>query len=297
MMELHHLAGRPSRTISFKLRHCVPLLDRRAHQRTSRNLPVTAAAAPARALDNRDPASATFSGRNSRQLGRSSGSKRGERVVTAAGTQSQPLYTTLWTSYARSVETNPVPTKAATSFMGFVIGDLLAQRIAGEPFSALRMLRLGTYGLLIDGPIGHAWYKFLDRVVYPDKPQSTAAVLIKTAADQLVWAPIMTVVFFALLKTLEGHPELIAATVQDKLVKTVVANYILWPAAHFINFRFVPNQHRILYNNCVSVIWSAFLSWSTCAAHNPCFETPKTFQQAFEYCSCWAQKIPNAFLK
>ena len=40
---------------------------------------------------------------------------------------------------------------------------------------------------------------------------------------------------------------------QDKLVKTVVANYILWPAAHFINFRFVPNQHRILYNNCVSV--------------------------------------------
>ncbi len=43
------------------------------------------------------------------------------------------------------------------------------------------------------------------------------------------------------------------AAVQDKLVKTVVANYILWPAAHFINFRFVPNQHRILYNNCVSV--------------------------------------------
>lgn len=86
--------------------------------------------------------------------------------------------------------------------------------LPGEPFSPLRMLRLGTYGLLIDGPIGHAWYKFLDRVVYPDKPQSTAAVLIKTAADQLVWAPIMTVVFFALLKTLEGHPELIAATVQ-----------------------------------------------------------------------------------
>ena len=76
------------------------------------------------------------------------------------------------------------------------------------------MLRLGTYGLLIDGPIGHAWYKFLDRVVYPDKPQSTAAVLIKTAADQLIWAPIMTVVFFALLKTLEGHPELILSTVQ-----------------------------------------------------------------------------------
>ena len=34
---------------------------------------------------------------------------------------------------------------------------------------------------------------------------------------------------------------------------TIVANYVLWPAAHFVNFRFVPTEHRILYNNCVSV--------------------------------------------
>jgi len=36
-------------------------------------------------------------------------------------------------------------------------------------------------------------------------------------------------------------------------VPTIVANYVLWPAAHFVNFRFVPTEHRILYNNCVSV--------------------------------------------
>ena len=40
---------------------------------------------------------------------------------------------------------------------------------------------------------------------------------------------------------------------QDKLFKTIVANYILWPAAHFINFRFVPSEQRIAYNNVVSV--------------------------------------------
>jgi Mpv17 / PMP22 family len=39
---------------------------------------------------------------------------------------------------------------------------------------------------------------------------------------------------------------LIVSHVQDKLVKTIVANYILWPGAHFINFRFVPSEHRIL---------------------------------------------------
>lgn len=47
---------------------------------------------------------------------------------------------------------------------------------------------------------------------------------------------------------------------QDKLVKTVVANYILWPGAHWINFKYVPTQHRILYNNCVSVSCLAIAS-------------------------------------
>jgi protein Mpv17 len=96
--------------------------------------------------------------------------------------------------------------------------------------------------------------------VEPDNPRSTKAVLLKTAADQLIWAPVMTCVFFAVLKSLEGHPELIFPTIQDKLIKTVVANYVVWPAAHFINFRFVPSEHRILYNNIVSIAWTAYLS-------------------------------------
>ena len=54
----------------------------------------------------------------------------------------------------------------------------------------------------------------LDKNVFPDNPRSNQAVLVKTAADQLIWAPIMTVVFFAVLKSLEGHPELIWDTVQ-----------------------------------------------------------------------------------
>ena len=140
----------------------------------------------------------------------------------------------------------------------------------------------------MDGPIGHMWYKLLDKYVYPNDPQCNAAVLLKTAADQLLWAPIMTCVYFAFLRTVEGHPELITSTIQvccqcfllflssvfvlrwagpcadegsffftltlfvllmavrfwaqAKLVQTVVANYVLWPAAHYINFKFVPTQ-------------------------------------------------------
>ena len=67
---------------------------------------------------------------------------------------------------------------------------------------------------------GHAWYRLLDRVVCPEDPTSNKAVLLKTAADQLIWAPAMTLVFFAFLKTLEGHPELILSTIQEKFVRT-----------------------------------------------------------------------------
>ena len=55
-----------------------------------------------------------------------------------------------------------------------------------------RCLRLSLYGLLIDGPIGHQWYKLLDKHVFPRAPTSLRAVLTKTAADQLLWAPVMT---------------------------------------------------------------------------------------------------------
>ena len=49
------------------------------------------------------------------------------------------------------------------------------------------------------------------------------------------------------------HQQCMVCWVQSKLIQTVAANYVLWPFAHFVNFRFIPNEHRILYNNVVSV--------------------------------------------
>ncbi|KAL3138333.1 hypothetical protein ABBQ32_006139 [Trebouxia sp. C0010 RCD-2024] len=225
------------------------------------------------------------------QAGNQSDSQRSVQVH--ASNQQSLNISTLWGNYTRSVETNPVLTKACTSFFGFVLGDVLAQRLTGADFSVLRCLRLGTYGLTLDGPLGHIWYKILDKTIWPNDPQSNKAVLAKTAADQLIWAPVMTCVFFAVLKALEGHPELIMQTIQDKLVRTVVANYVLWPAAHFINFKFVPGEHRILYNNCVSVVWTVFLS---IISHgdgggdmNACFIVPSNIPEAVAYSQCWLQ--------
>ena len=96
--------------------------------------------------------------------------------------------------------------------------------------------------------------------MYPDDPKSTKAVVTKTALDQLLWAPAFSCVFFVFIHALDGHPEAAVEAIRTKLGPMLLANYALWPAAHLINFRFVPPAQRILYINAVQILWSAYLS-------------------------------------
>jgi Mpv17 / PMP22 family len=76
---------------------------------------------------------------------------------------------------------------------------------------------------------------------------------------------------------LQGQPGAIVPTVKEKLVPTLKAGYALWPVAHLINFRFVPQEQRVLYVNVVQVsteasamLWVWHLErgiWSSCGSH------------------------------
>jgi len=95
---------------------------------------------------------------------------------------------------------------------GGMLGDGLAQVASGEPFDIARNMRMASYGLLIGGPSGHAWHKFLDATVLPLAPKSTRAVLSKLAADQLLFAPLANVAFFAFIECAKGTPHMTAFT-------------------------------------------------------------------------------------
>jgi hypothetical protein len=62
-----------------------------------------------------------------------------------------------------------------------------------------------------------------------------------------------------LSEQMQGTPALIIPTIKAKLVKTLLANYAMWPLAHIINFKFIPSSQRILYINCVQVTIAAQL--------------------------------------
>ncbi|KAG2491876.1 hypothetical protein HYH03_009828 [Edaphochlamys debaryana] len=99
------------------------------------------------------------------------------------------------------------------------------------------------------------------RRVYPHAPTSNAAVVTKLLLDQLVMSPAGTALFFFGFRLLEGASAAEArASLAAKWGPTMAMNYVLWPAANIINFKFVPPEQRILYVNVVALFWSSVMS-------------------------------------
>ncbi|KAK9908887.1 hypothetical protein WJX75_004228 [Coccomyxa subellipsoidea] len=147
-----------------------------------------------------------------------------------------------------------------------MLGDSIAQVLTRDPHNFVRTLRFVIIGFFMHAPIADTWFTFLEKAVYPETPSSTRAVLTKMALDQFLMAPIFLVVFFFATKTLEGQPHKLIETLREKYLKTVALGYIIWPLAHIINFRFVPNDLRILYVNFVQVGWNVVLCRLTSTA-------------------------------
>lgn len=191
--------------------------------------------------------------------------KAQEQEASSSGVENEAVdglnpFARIWRAYNNVLHERPILVKSATSFFGFLAGDIIAQIIVAQPFNYWRTLRLVLFGMFMDGPVGHVWYNTLDKFVMPDNPKSNRAVVLKMLADQVIWAPFFSCVFFTFIYTLQFRPQAIIPAIQRKLLPMLLANYALWPLAHIINFKFVPVQQRILYINAVQVGWSAYLS-------------------------------------
>lgn len=123
--------------------------------------------------------------------------------------------------------------------------------------------RVGQFTLIgtaLIGPVLHHWYGFLA------KRLPGAGLLVVTqrlAIDQLLFAPLFIPTIFSFALLLEGKANEIQAKLKADWFNTVMANYILWVPAQFINFRFFPLMYQTLFSNSVGFFWNIFLSWKT----------------------------------
>eukprot|EP01114_Cavostelium_apophysatum_P012003 TRINITY_DN2664_c0_g1_i1.p1 TRINITY_DN2664_c0_g1~~TRINITY_DN2664_c0_g1_i1.p1 ORF type:complete len:199 (+),score=25.89 TRINITY_DN2664_c0_g1_i1:25-597(+) len=171
----------------------------------------------------------------------------------------------LWTSYNRLLDTNPLFGKAVTSATLMSAGDLLAQFVV-EPFSKghresydpSRTARMAAIGMFFNGPAMHYWYSFL----YSKFPAKTWTGLAqKVALDQTIFGPAVVAGFFTLNDAMSGKsPAQIKEKLKEEYVPAMKANWTVWPLAMLINFKFVPPQATVLYVSTVAICWNTFLS-------------------------------------
>lgn len=199
------------------------------------------------------------SGSSSGPGGRGRGRTPGGSGGTSGG--SGNVFSSIWTAYNTRLDRAPITTKACTSLIGFLLGDLLAQKFLGEKGAAVdlaRLARMASFGFLIHGPTGHYFYSALDRLIVGTSPIKVAS---KVAIDQVLWAPIFTAIFFSYLGFAERKPvEDIVAKVKNDTWTGVTTSWKFWPLAHAINFGFIPTTQRLLYINTLQVGYNVILS-------------------------------------
>ena len=66
-----------------------------------------------------------------------------------------------WNRYMDTLGQYPIGVKALTSGTVYVIGDIIAQVLDGKNMGQLdrsRVLRSGSAGFMLHGPLSHCWY-------------------------------------------------------------------------------------------------------------------------------------------
>lgn len=171
------------------------------------------------------------------------------------------IFALIWAGYNSNLEHFPIMTKAMTSMVGFLLGDVIAQKFLGDkdtPIDWKRAARMATFGFLIHGPTAHFFYSALDCIIVGTSPMKVAS---KVVVDQVFWAPIFTAIFFAFLGFAEGKSvNLVKRKVQNDTWTGVTTSWKFWPLAHAINFAFVPASQRLLYINSLQVGYNVILS-------------------------------------
>ncbi|KAM3319403.1 protein sym-1 isoform X1 [Capsicum chacoense] len=162
--------------------------------------------------------------------------------------------------YLSLLEKYPVWTKAITSALLTLFGDLICQLWIDQVASVdVKRTFLFTFlGFALVGPTLHFWYLYLSRLI---TTPGVTGTLMRLVLDQFLFAPIFVGVFLSSLVTLEGRPSQVIPKLQQEWFSSVLANWQLWIPFQFINFRFVPQQFQVLAANFIALVWNVILSY------------------------------------
>lgn len=227
--------------------------------------------------------------------------------------------------YDKILARYPLVTKSVTSGVLFGAGDYVAQKAIFYSNDSVnrhfqlnysRILVFCLFGTVVAGPSFHYWLNFLDTL--PSRISSSASRfsrrfkflsydqqsqnpkfakfrerMLQILADQIVFSPSYTFVFFVSVGLLEAgldkmvydssNQALIVPCVhhekenvndnwikiwqrtlegtKDVYLPTYIVDCFFWPPVQLINFTFVPLPYQFLFVNIANLVWNTFLSF------------------------------------
>ncbi|KAL1567679.1 protein SYM1-like [Salvia divinorum] len=166
-----------------------------------------------------------------------------------------------WIAYEEALKEHPVLSKMVISGIVYSIGDWIAQCYEGKPlfeFDRTRMFRSGLVGFTLHGSLSHYYYQFCE-ALFPFK--DWWVVPAKVAFDQTVWSAVWNSIYYVVLGFLRGESlENIVNELKATFLPLLTAGWKLWPFAHLITYGVVPVEQRLLWVDCVELIWVTILS-------------------------------------
>ncbi|KAK2993002.1 hypothetical protein RJ640_004514, partial [Escallonia rubra] len=166
-----------------------------------------------------------------------------------------------WIAYEEALRTNPVLAKMVISGVVYSIGDWIAQCYEGKPlfeFDRTRMFRSGLVGFTLHGSLSHYYYQFCE-ALFPF--QDWWVVPVKVVFDQTAWAALWNSIYFVILGFLRFEsPQNIFSEWKATFWPMLTAGWKLWPFAHIVTYGVIPVEQRLLWVDCVELIWVTILS-------------------------------------
>ncbi|XP_068653099.1 uncharacterized protein [Aristolochia californica] len=186
----------------------------------------------------------------------------------------------VWKWYQRCLTVHPLKTQIISSGFLWGIGDIAAQAITQSTVNVKKDISDGSQELKINwrrvaitsmfgfgfvGPVGHFWYKGLDRFIKMRlklQPKSARFVAAKVGLDGFIFGPLDLLVFFSYMGFSNGkNLDQVKEAVKRDFIPAFVLGGGIWPIVQVANFRFVPVRYQLLYVNVFCLLDSAFLSW------------------------------------
>eukprot|EP00252_Welwitschia_mirabilis_P021795 TRINITY_DN569_c0_g1_i1.p1 TRINITY_DN569_c0_g1~~TRINITY_DN569_c0_g1_i1.p1 ORF type:complete len:364 (-),score=69.17 TRINITY_DN569_c0_g1_i1:428-1519(-) len=166
-----------------------------------------------------------------------------------------------WTAYEEALKTNPVLAKMVISGVVYSVGDWIAQCFEGKPifeFNRQRVFRSGLVGFCLHGSLSHYYYHLCEDL-FPF--QDWWLVPVKVAFDQTVWATVWNSIYYVVLGFFRlESPTNIFNELRATFWPLLTAGWKLWPFAHLITYGVVPVEQRLLWVDCIELIWVTILS-------------------------------------